>query len=261
MDQREHVTAAEAARRLGLTVRALRVYEREGLLRPGRLANGYRVYGPEAFARLHQILALKRLGLPLKRIGELLKGGRVDLDRLLAFQEAALAEQRTRVEAALRLIRAARARMARGEVLPTDDLVQLVKETAMSDFHWGPEHEALADKHFTPQQREALRQREFTPEDQERSSATWQGLIAEAERLRAIGDPASPQARDLARRWNAEVDKFTQGDPAITRAAAGMYQEAYADPSKARLAPFSKEVWLFVAEATRRLPERRGGAG
>ena len=257
MDHPQHLTAAHTAKRLGVTVRALRVYEREGLIRPLRLVNGYRAYGPEELARLHQVLALKRLGLPLRRIGELLKGGRVDLDRLLAFQEAALAEQQGRVKSALRLIRAARARLARGETLPTDDLVQLVRETAMSDYQWGPEHEALADKHFTSEQREALKARYFSGEDQAASCAAWEGLIAEAERLRAIGDPASPEARNLAQRWNAEVDKFTGGDPAISRAAAGMYQEAFADPSKARLSPISQELWLFVAEASRRLPERQ----
>jgi len=46
-------TAAATARRLGLTVRALRVYERHGLVQPGRTAAGWRVYGPAEIARLH----------------------------------------------------------------------------------------------------------------------------------------------------------------------------------------------------------------
>lgn len=67
-------TASDTARRLGLTVRALRVYERHGLLRPGRTLAGWRVYGPEEMARLHQVLALKRLGLKLGQIADLLQG-------------------------------------------------------------------------------------------------------------------------------------------------------------------------------------------
>ena len=56
----------ETARRLGVSVKALRVYEDKGLVEPVRTQAGWRAYGPEQMARLHQILALKRLGLPLK---------------------------------------------------------------------------------------------------------------------------------------------------------------------------------------------------
>jgi DNA-binding transcriptional MerR regulator len=249
----EHLNASQTARRLGLTVRALRVYEREGLLQPRRTAAGWRVYGPDAIARLHQILALKRMGLSLRRIGELLRGGAVDLDRLLALQEAALADQKGRVDRALDLVRAARARLARGEALPTDDLVNLVRETNMSDFKWTAEHDALAAKHFTPEQLEALKRRKLEDYDQEKISAAWADLIAEATRLQAIGDPGSPEALDLARRWNAQVAEFTQGDEGLARAAGGMYRDAFADPGVAPTMPFSAELWGFVAEASRRL--------
>jgi DNA-binding transcriptional MerR regulator len=36
------MTAAECARRTGLTIRALRIYERRGLIRPARSAKGSR---------------------------------------------------------------------------------------------------------------------------------------------------------------------------------------------------------------------------
>ena len=65
---------AEMAQRLGVSPKALRVYERSGLVRPHRTDAGWRVYGPDQQARLHQVLVLKRLGLTLARIGELLSG-------------------------------------------------------------------------------------------------------------------------------------------------------------------------------------------
>lgn len=49
------------AARTGLTVRALRVYEREGLLRPSRAANGWRRYGPNDLMRLNTISQSGRL--------------------------------------------------------------------------------------------------------------------------------------------------------------------------------------------------------
>ena len=62
------LSPSETARRLGVGVRALRLYERRGLVRPGRTQAGWRVYGPNEIERLHQVLTLKSLGLSLSRI-------------------------------------------------------------------------------------------------------------------------------------------------------------------------------------------------
>jgi len=53
----------ELARRAGVTVRALRYYERAGLVVPRRLPNGYRDYGPIAVRQVREIRDLTRLGL------------------------------------------------------------------------------------------------------------------------------------------------------------------------------------------------------
>lgn len=53
----------------GLTSRALRHYERVGLLLPSRVAdNGYRFYGDAELSRLYRILSLRALELPLAAI-------------------------------------------------------------------------------------------------------------------------------------------------------------------------------------------------
>ena len=62
------LSAAECARRSGLTVRALRVYERAGLVKPKRSAKGWRLYGPDELTRLNTIVALKGFGLSLREI-------------------------------------------------------------------------------------------------------------------------------------------------------------------------------------------------
>jgi DNA-binding transcriptional MerR regulator len=248
-------TAAEAARKLGVTVRALRVYERHGLLRPGRTAAGWRVYGPEEFARLHQVLALKRLGLSLARIAELLKGGTVDLDRVLALQEEELLLRKASTDRALILVRRARAKLAGGETLPTDDLVELTTETAMSDFKPSPEFEALIDKHVDPERVKQLHPQPWTAQDQAKASADWGALLAEADRLKD-GDPGSPEALDLARRWGAQVRNFTQGDQQIAGQVAGMYQEGFTDPKMSGQMPFSPQIWSFMAQAQKRLAEQ-----
>lgn len=244
----DYRTAADTARRMGLTVRALRVYERHGLLRPGRTAAGWRVYGPEETARLHQVTALKRLGLTLSQIAALLKGRGLDLDPLLAAQEEALVDRKQRVDRAIGLVRRARERLARGETLPADDLVELTKETVMSDFKPGPEFQALVDKHVDTDRVKELHPGDWTPEDQERVGRQWAELIAEAERLKD-GDPSSPQAVALAERWMAMVGQFTKGDRQLTGQMTAMYDEAASDPQASTQMPFSPEVWAFVRKA------------
>ncbi|NIH86635.1 MerR family transcriptional regulator [Amycolatopsis granulosa] len=62
----------ELARRSGVSVRALRHYEAEGLLVPGRSGNGYRDYGEDAEELVRQIRELIESGLPTRLIREVL---------------------------------------------------------------------------------------------------------------------------------------------------------------------------------------------
>ena len=57
----------------GVTPRTLRWYDREGLLRPGRVTEaGYRIYGPKEVDRLQEILFYRELGFSLADIRRLL---------------------------------------------------------------------------------------------------------------------------------------------------------------------------------------------
>lgn len=59
----------------GVDIETIRYYERSGLLQtPGRLANGYRVYGPAHLERLSFIRHCRALDMPL-----------ADVQRLLSF--------------------------------------------------------------------------------------------------------------------------------------------------------------------------------
>lgn len=61
----------ELSRATGVTQRALRYYEEQGLLTPGRTANGYREYGPDAPEAVGRIRALLAMGLPSRLIRDL----------------------------------------------------------------------------------------------------------------------------------------------------------------------------------------------
>lgn len=249
-----HLSPTEAAKKLGITTKALKLYERHGLVTPIRAANGYRAYGPGEIARLHQVLALKRLGLPLAKIAGLLHGKLASLAAILALQENVLGREATRVGHALTLIRSARARLAKGERLSVDDLANLTTETTMTakvtQEELGTILKPMMEKYFSVSDRVKIgARRKKHPE----AADIWIDLFAEAERLMAIGDPTSPEALDLARRWKAMVDAFTGGDPAMESKVTGVWMDAFADPGAASRLPATREMFSFVAQGMRHL--------
>ena len=64
----------EMSRASGLSLKALRLYEANGLLVPAEVdaRTGYRRYGEAELARARSIQALRRVGLPLDRVHELI---------------------------------------------------------------------------------------------------------------------------------------------------------------------------------------------
>ncbi len=246
---------AEMAERLGVSPKALRVYERSGLVRPHRTDAGWRAYGPDQQARLHQVLVLKRLGLTLARIGELLSGRLKSLDAVLALQQQVLETRRDEADQALTLLAAARCKLARDGVLSPDDLTQLTRETAMSDKmseeDWERHVRPVYERHFTPDEQDIIKARK-NDFDQTEVIREWDALIAEGRALQAKGDPGSPQAMDLARRWMTQVRKFTGDDPAMIAKSAQANIEVLSNPETAHKMPFDLPLMQFVGEAYKR---------
>src|SRR5580698_2746339 len=125
-DSPKWLTAADCAARTGLTVRALRVYEREGLLKPSRAANGWRRYGPEDLMRLNSISVVKALGLSLSMIGKLLRENQPSLLNVLKVQAESWRERRGEATQALELVEAAIHRLERNQQPSLEELCALV---------------------------------------------------------------------------------------------------------------------------------------
>lgn len=65
----------ELAADLGTSTKTLRFYERSGLLPPAdRLENGYRAYDREAIAQARLVVGLRRIGLTVEEVRDLLDG-------------------------------------------------------------------------------------------------------------------------------------------------------------------------------------------
>ncbi len=64
-----YMTIGEVAKKMGVTVRTLQYYDREGLLSPSAESEGgRRLYTDKEVIKLHQILSLKSLGFSLEEI-------------------------------------------------------------------------------------------------------------------------------------------------------------------------------------------------
>lgn len=67
---------------IGITKKNIRFYEQEGLLKPVRIANGYRDYSPEDLERLRLIKLLRKLDIPIEEIRRLQEGSQTLKDCL-----------------------------------------------------------------------------------------------------------------------------------------------------------------------------------
>ncbi len=253
--------ASRTATALGVTPKTLRVWEAQGLLRPGRNAAGWRVYGPTEFARIHQVLALRGLGLGLVEIAGLLAGRLADLDAVLSLQATALQRRRAEADKGLALIAAARVRLKSGEPFSVDDFANLIRETIMSGKPdksvWQDIIEPIAQRHYTPEEYELILQKKMAFKERvdfESGAFTqaWDALIAEAKALMAKGEPTSLESMDLAHRWNAFAaqampDVLT--DPALRAKTHAVWKEALANPQSAARMPVSADLLAFVRAA------------
>jgi DNA-binding transcriptional MerR regulator len=247
LDQEPMYRTSQFAELAGVTVRTLHHYDRLGLLKPRRTAAGFRVYQARDLERLEQIIALKFLGLPLRRIGLLLDREALALPDALRMQRTVLEEKRRLLDRAIAAIREAEVSIRGSQRAGTGVLKKIIEVIEMqNNTDW-------MAKYQSPEAKAKLEARkgEWTPEMQERVSAQWKELFADVEAALSE-DPASEHVQALAARWTALVEGFTKRDPDLTQAAANAWKDHDNWPADAKqqAAPFSnKEVWNFMHKA------------
>ena len=122
----QYLSPSEAARRLGVSAKALRLYEQRGLVAPLRSAAGWRVYGPDQMARAGEISALRALGLSLGRVARVLEGDVAGLEPVLAAHQAALEAQARQLAGTVEKVRDLRAGLAQGAAPAVAELARLM---------------------------------------------------------------------------------------------------------------------------------------
>ena len=142
---------SEAAKRLGVSAKALRLYEQRGLVSPVRTTAGWRAYGPDEIARAAEIVALRALGLSLTQVARVLGGDSQGLEPALAAHQATLEEQARQLAGTVDKVRRLRADLARGQAPAAGQLARLLDspaELACSfglPWPWGGERFELRD--------------------------------------------------------------------------------------------------------------------
>ncbi len=124
------LSPSEAASQLGISAKALRLYEQRGLIAPARSPAGWRAYGPTEMARAADIVELRALGLSLSEVARIFAGDARTLDRTLAAHKEALEGRVRELGHAIGKVGRLRADLARGEVPAARDLIRLLKPAA-----------------------------------------------------------------------------------------------------------------------------------
>lgn len=120
------LNASQVVRRLGISAKALRLYEQRGLVTPMRSAAGWRLYGPHEVDRVAEIAALRTLGFSLAQVARIVNGEMGGLEPALASHQTILEEQIRALVATADKVRGLRDDLARGRAPACGDLAALL---------------------------------------------------------------------------------------------------------------------------------------
>lgn len=221
------ITVGELSRISGVTVRTLHHYDDIGLLRPsGRTAAGYRLYDDDDVLRLHQILVLRELAMPLDEIDAALATG-IDRAALLRQHRAALIEKRGQLDAKLVAVDHALQALEKGHTMMTPNEFEELFDGFDPSVHADEVEQRWGD---TPAYQESQRR------VKRYGKAEWTQLGLEAtainqrliELMTAGAAPTDPQVQTAVADHRAHLSRwFYDCSPEHHRALGEMY---VADP-------------------------------
>jgi MerR family transcriptional regulator, thiopeptide resistance regulator len=224
----------------GVTPRALRHYDRLGLLKPKRTSAGYRAYSMLDIERLEQIVALKFLGIPLRKIRLLITRTPKELARALDAQRCLLEDKRRLFDQAIKALEDVGAALRSGETPDASlyrHIIEVIQMQGNNDA-WNKKYEQLV-------QAKAARLKSLSPEVLADMRAQWTRLVEEIRPV-VSEDPAGPRAQELAARWVELLGRLMGKplDPSAIGFAANYPAAGTAVPGEA-----DRPVWDFIHRA------------
>ena len=219
----------------GVTPRALRHYDRLGLLKPRRSTAGYRLYTERDLETLEEIVALKFIGVPLKEIAAIRRRATGPFVELLRAQVETLRARRRVLTRAIDAIAAAEASLRAGATADAQLIRRLIevmhmdeqREDTITAYTALLKAKAAFLASLSSDQKLALRQR-------------WTTLVGDVRE--SLGeDPAGPKAQALLDRWIALLEELR--GPLPPGAPAPDLNVAFQSTSELR-----EEVWARRSE-------------
>jgi len=203
----------EFAERAGVTVKALRHYDRLGLLQPQRAGSGYRLYSESDLERLERIAALKFLGVPLKQIKAVLDRSGITLQQALPMQRSVLEHKQLMLGRAIRAILDAEQALASGTAAEAAAWKRIIEVIAM-------QNDVEAMKKYDSEEAWRKRKRQY----EQWPSADFENLFREIRA--ALGeDPAGERAQTLRVRWRQVLNEIVTGDPEVQAGALAAWND------------------------------------
>ncbi|MCB6203118.1 MerR family transcriptional regulator [Extibacter muris] len=204
-----YMTVGEIAKKMGITVRTLQHYDREGVLSPSSVsAGGRRLYTDKDIVKLHQILSLKHLGFSLDDI----KNRLISMDTpaevadALAKQAAAVREKIDRLSESLRELDLLQKEVLQMKSVDFKKYADIIVNLQMqNDYYW-------LIKHFDDQMLDHIRKR-FDMESSTAFMQKFMSLQEKAVQLEKEGVlPDSDEGQRLAETYWNMILEFTGGD-------------------------------------------------
>jgi len=225
------LSVGEVARRCGITVRTLHHYDAIGLLKPlVRSDAGYRCYDRANLERLHRIQALRRSGMSLADIGNLLSGAEVPLADIIERQIAQIDQE---VATATRLrqhLVTLQASLAAGQ--PPDLATWLDTLELMNMYETYFSHDEL--KHLPLHENPS-------------ANAEWAALVKNMKAVMDRGGASSdPEAQQLGLQWLRLLARDTNGTAEFF---ARLDQMHLTDPAVRKATGITENMRVFVKEA------------
>jgi DNA-binding transcriptional MerR regulator len=233
----------EFAQLVGVTARALHHYDRLGLLKPRRSQTGYRTYSARDFERLEQIIALKFIGVPLKKIRSFTTRTPEELASALRAQRQTLEAKRHLLDLAIAAIAAVENVVGAGQGADPALFRRIIEVIEMQNNgdEWNEKYEGLV-------QAKIDRLKTFPPHEMAELRKQWTVLIGDIRQ--ALGeDPRGTKAQELAARWVSLLERLMGGpvDPSMIGSAAAYRNTGGWSPSGTVFA--DKPIWDFVNKA------------
>jgi DNA-binding transcriptional MerR regulator len=263
----KHYTTSQFAQKAAVTARALRFYDKVGLLSPSEYTEaGHRLYSDEDLWSLQQILALKFLGFSLEEIKVCLQKNNPErLQEALVMQKAMMREKRSQLDAVLRAIEKAEVLLKSNQrdwesiIIDVIQVMHMERNKAWVKKYLTEEQQQklaeISQKSYSPEaaQKLAVWGENWTEEDQQRASQQWDAVFAELRKLVVEGkDPTGVEGQALAKQQSELIKQLTRDDADVEAGVKQWWKNYEELPLEEKPLPmyhYSEEEKAFLQKA------------